>query len=252
MENDYQLEIYGLGKYRQLLGEASQRRNTNRRELLAEIETAIKAEYDAYCTEDITGIRRNPSGKRCIQILLEARKRVMNKMYVLNEEDFDHFKTINTTLFDLTSKLVGKLYAIYRHWLDNEEVDWNKDCEVCGKVIAEGWKKKGNDDTGSDYNTLLPIIEDMTDSPLFKIEFSGSQDRKIDDIKGIYFHPASGGHLFSFGGPQPFGDFVMCSAFDHLLIDSYYSRQDILRIELFWADADITHQRIVTSEGRHI
>ncbi|MBQ0030405.1 MAG: hypothetical protein KBT32_08215 [Bacteroidales bacterium] len=74
MENDYQLEIYGLGKYRRLLDDASKRRHANRKELLAEIEAAIKAEYDAYCTEDITGIRRNPSGKRCIQILLEARK----------------------------------------------------------------------------------------------------------------------------------------------------------------------------------
>lgn len=239
-------------KYREIVYESHQMKIVNCKELLLKLEAAIKDVYDRYSKADETGITRtSKKDKRCIQILLESRRYVMNKMFTESESSFHQFKTINSTLINLSEKLDKKILSLYQSWLDNEEDDWKNDCQVEGAIIAEGWKEMEYDETGSDYNTMLSIIEETTDRNLLEIGFSGDPNKKTDAFYQLSWN-AKGGRLFSLGGSHPYGDFTMCAAFDHLFFDSLYSHQDILRIEMFWADATITHQRIVTPQGEYL
>ena len=132
--------------------------------------------------------------------------------------------------------------------MKDEEADWRNDCQVSGRVFAEGWQEIGTDDTGSDYDTMIQIIEEVDRRELFTVDFSGSPDLNSTDFIQ-WDNRIDSCRLFSFGGPKPYGDFTMCRAFDTLYTDSLYSNQDILRIKMFWADVDLTHQRIVTPQG---
>lgn len=239
-------------EYREIVCSAYKPKIENCKELIEALEAGIKSVYDRYTTADKTGIvRSSRADKRCLQIMLLARRHVMNRMFTNDENTFNQFKALNQTLLDLSETLRKKILSLYQAWLDHEEDEWRNDCNVEGTIIAEGWKEAEGDDTGSDYSTMMSIIEDVTEIPLLQIMFSGSPDNRID---GSYRWSwgIEGNCYFSCGGPKSHGDFVMCTAFNHLLTGSLYSHQDILRIEMFWADATITHQRIVTPQGDYL
>lgn len=217
---------------------------------LLPLEEGIKDVYDKYRRADHwydTGSSKSEE-RRCLQILLRARRRVLNKMFYLTKDTYNQFLQINNTLKDLSIKTRKKAVSLYESWLNDEEADWRNDCQVDGTIIAEGWQEIGTDETGSDYDTMIKIIEEIGSRELFTVSFSGSPDFKLKNIyQGLV--QITSCRLFSFGGPKPYGDFTMCRAFDTLYTDSLYSNQDILRIKMFWADVNFTHQRIVTPQG---
>ena len=172
----------------------------------------------------------------------------MNKLFHMTEGYYNQFLRINNTLRDLSCKTCKKTESLYKSWLKDEEEDWRNDCQVSSSIIAEGWQETDTDETGSDYDTMMQIIEDVGKRELFEISFSGSLDFKINDLRQGK-SPIDSYRLFSFGGSRPYGDFIMCRAFNALYTESLYSNQDILRIKMFWADVNFTHQRIVTPQG---
>ncbi len=221
-----------------------------KQEYLLPLEEGIKTVYDKYKRADHwydTGSSRNEE-RRCLQILLEARRLVLNKLFHLTEDTYNQFLLINNTLKDLSIKTTKKVASLYESWLTDEEADWRNDCQVDGSIIAEGWQETETDETGSDYDTMIKIIEDVGRRELFTVSFSGNPDFKLGN-NYQELAQISSCRLFSFGGAKPYGDFTMCRAFDTLYTDSLYSNQDILRIKMFWADVDFTHQRIVTPQG---
>lgn len=219
-------------------------------EYLLPLEEGIKTVYDKYRRAEHwydTGSSRSEE-RRCLQILLEARRLVLNKLFHLSEDTYNQFLQINNTLMDLSIKTRKKVVSLYEAWLNDEEVDWKNDCQVEGRIIAEGWQERETDEIGSDYDTMIKIIEEISRRELFTVSLSGSPDFKLDNNLEMLAQINSC-RVFSFGGPMPYGDFTMCRAFDTLYTDSLYSNQDILRIKMFWADVDFTHQRIVTPQG---
>ena len=219
-------------------------------EFLLPLEEGIKDVYDKYRRVDHwydTGFSRSEE-RRCLQILLEARRLVLNKLFYLTEDTYNQFFQINNTLKDLSKKTRKKVVSLYESWLNDEEAGWRNDCQVEGRIIAEGWQETGTDETGSDYDTMIEIIEEIGRRELFTVSFSGCPDFKLDNNLEM-LAPINSCILFSFGGSKPYGDFTMCRAFYTLYVDSLYSNQDILRIKMFWADVDFTHQRIVTPQG---
>ena len=101
-----------------------------------------------------------------------------------------------------------------------------------------------------------PVVREK-DGQLFKTdegniivdkEFSGAPEKPCDIYK-LDLHHDCPDMKYSGGGNAQFGEFLMCHAFQHLLLDSLYSVSDILRIKYFWCDASITHQRIINAKG---
>ena len=227
----------------------SYERNVDKKQLLAQLEDCIKKVYGSYKKDDNYAADQRMHGeKRCLQILLEARRRVMNKMFCLTEDTFNQFVTINGTLLDLSKKVGNKVLALYNAWLKDEEAAWRNDCNVEGTIFAEGWKEGETDETGSDYCAMMEVIEEVDNRDLYKIGFSGCPDR-IPDHSYEWNFSTTSARLFCGGGEQLFGDFTMCKAFYRLYTDSLYSHYDILRIKMYWADVALTHQRIVTPKG---
>ena len=221
----------------------------DKKEFLLPLEEGIKTAYDSYRRVDHWYGSTKCEERRGLQILLEARRQVMNKLFHLTEENYNQFLRINNTLLDLSCKTCKKMDILYRSWLKDEEEDWRNDCQVSGRIIAEGWKEEGTDETESDYETMMQIIEEVGNRELYESCFSGMPDCVINKLIECK-RPMDSYRLFSFGGPHPYGDFSMCKAFNKLYTESLYSKQDILRIEMFWADVNFTHQRIVTPEGK--
>ena len=225
--------------------------------VLQQIEEGVLEVYDQYRrNERWDGWQTKGSERRCLQLLLGARKRLMNRMFHQTEETYRRFSEINDTLLDLSRKTCKKIVALYEAWLKDEEEEWRNDCQVCGRIIAEGWEEKETttgeenaDETGSDYDRMISIIEEVGERDLLHIEFSGNPDYTLGD-EWNWEREVDSSLLFSFGGAKPYGDFVMCRAFQHLYSESLYSCQDILRIKMFWADVALTHQRIVTPQGK--
>ena len=225
-------------------------RNADGKQLLAQLEDCIKKVYGSYKKVDYYAAEQRMHGeKRCLQILLEVRRRVMNDMFCLTEDTYNQFVTINDTLLDLSKKVGDKMLALYNAWLKDEEAAWRNDCQVLGRIFAESWEENETDETGSDYCAMMEIIEEVTDNrDLYIIEFSGCPDRIPDHSYEWKFSPTTT-WLFSEGGRLLFDDFTMCKAFYRLYKYSLYSRYDILRIKMYWADVALRHQRIVTPKG---
>ena len=226
--------------------------------LLPQIEEGVLEVYDQYRRDERwDGWQTKGGERRCLQLLLEARKRLMNRMFQLTEESYRQFSEINDTLLDLSRKTCKKMEKLYEAWLKDEEKEWRNDCQVCGRIFAEGWEERemsangdNADGTYSDYERIMAIIEEVGERDLLHIEFSGYPERVLPNDNCYWESEVESSLLFSYGGPKPYGDFVMCRAFCHLYGDSLYSRQDILRIKMFWADVALTHQRIVTPQGK--
>ena len=120
------------------------------------------------------------------------------------------------------------MLALYDAWLKDEEAEWRNDCEMSGRIYAGEWEETETDETGSDYCSMMNIIEEIEEiyeRDLFSIEFSGAPH-----IIPYMDYPIMSCLLFSNGGKQPFGDFTMCRAFCRLYRDTLYSHFDILRI----------------------
>ena len=225
--------------------------------ILRQIEEGILEVYDQ-CRRDECwdGWQKKGGERRCLQLLLEARKRLMNRMFHQTEESYRRFSEINDTLLDLSRKTCKKIVVLYEAWLKDEEEEWRNDCQVRGRIFAEGWEEaeasiddKKADETGSDYDRMMGIIEEVGERDLLLIEFSGSPDYTLGD-EWNWEREVQSSLFFSYGGARPYGDFVMCRAFQHLYSESLYCPQDILRIKMFWADVALTHQRIVTPQGK--
>lgn len=225
-------------------------RKLDDKQLLMHLEKAIKSVYCSYIKNDNYAVDKKMHGeKQCLRILLEQRRRLMNKMFSLTEETYNQFFTINNTLLDLSNKVKAKALALYKAWLNDEEDEWRNDCQVSGRIFAESWEEKETDETGSDYCTMMDIIEEIGERNLYEIDFSGAPDIIPNSSTWKREFNVSTVLLFSEGGQQLFGDFTMCKAFYMLYKDSLYSHYDILRIKMYWADVAITHQRIVTPKG---
>ena len=229
-------------------------RHCNAEKILQQTEEGVLEMYDQYRRDECWDGWQTRSGeRRCLQLLLKTRKRLMDKMFHQTEETFCRFSEINDTLLDLSRKACKKIMALYEAWLKDEEKEWANDCQVCGRIFAEGWEEKetptGDEKADADYSRMMAIIEEVDERDLLHVEFSGSPDYTLDD-GWKWKCEVNSSLLFSYGGPHPYGDFVMCRAFQHLYSESLYSHQDILRIKMFWADVALTHQRIVTPQGK--
>ena len=178
--------------------------------------------------------------------LLGERKCLMDSQFSLTKESFEAFRTINETLHDLTLKSQAKARKLYRTWWETEEVEWRNDCNVEIVISPDYWEDEEACGANGNQALMMRILEDIGDSQLYCSGFSGHPELRPEDcsVSDLYE-----GVWFSLGGPKPFGDFKMCQAFAHLLIDSMYSREDILKISSFWADVKIEHQRIVDPKG---
>ena len=228
----------------------SRSRDTNWPKLLHELENCIKEVYlqdikqrPDYC------IRIREENAKTLKMLLDERKHILKEMFHLTQETFDRFKAINSNLLDLHNRMVDKMAALYSNWLENEEDGWRNDCQVKGKIIVEQTKEDYPDDgTGSDYEWMMEIMEEISANQLIEREFSGCPDKSCDrfqlDLK--HNHPNI---YFSGGGERPFGDFLMCRAFQNLEFESFYAPQDILRIAHYWCDVALVHQRITNEKG---
>ena len=140
--------------------------------------------------------------------------------------------------------------VLYDSWRKAEDEAWKNDCQVYGKINAEGWNEDmPSDETGSDYESMIEVIEDVGNRELFRIDFSGNQERTLDDLKD-WGYTIYAERDFWYGEECPYGTFPMCYAFNKLYYDLLYSHYDILHIGMYWADVAVINQRIVNPQGK--
>lgn len=223
---------------------------TNWPKLLLEVETCIKDVYDtAWKTRPVRCIHIGNEAQTSIEILLEERKHILREMFHLSQETFEQFKVINDNLLDLHNRMVDKMAGLYASWLTDEEEGWRNNCQVKGRIIVEQTKEDYPDDgTGSDYERMMEIMEELSKNKLIEKEFSGQPGNTCDQLN-FYLEHGRPTTYFSVCGEKSFGNFRMCSAFQALVFNSPYAPQDVLRIAHYWCDVALVHQRITNEKG---
>jgi len=200
----------------------------------------IYADQDALSQQDVLTLenaidmlKKGHADNSSINLLLKARKILLNKTFILDNESYLKLEVINATLTDLSKKIVLKMKNIYEQWLNSEEPQWRNDCQIKGCIYAESQESS---------------IMERYDYHFYELEFSGNPNKAFPSY---LLEPETNRLSFSHWYANSFGDFVCCSAFEYLLSDSCYAILDILKIETFWAEASIEHQRIVSWDNKY-
>lgn len=185
-----------------------------------------------------------------IKKLLHERKQLMNDLFELTEDSFLRFQSLNATLLDQTNRLYKKMGQLYRQWLTDEEDEWNNECEMEGAIMVGTTMDFMPDSTGSCCWQMMDIIDRVGGDNLLRLNFTGNRDEPFDESGWGLAEERPTHHFNKDGAEQPYGDFLMCKAFERLQMDSLYAKQDILQLDLIWANAGIVHQRVVNPEGK--
>lgn len=225
-------------------------RSIDWKKMLMEIEECIRDVYERDKRLSHEPWNRNEKKTHeILKILLAERKHCLRKLFVLTQESFDAFNGINANLLDMHDRMVDKMRRLYSDWLENPDDGWGNDCQISGRIIVEQTKDGFLDDaTDSDYAWMMERIEEVDGNNIQNKEFSGAPDKNCEDYWTLLEHECPN-RYFCGGGKRPYGDFLMCKAFQHLYNDSLYAPQDILRIRYYWCDVALTHQRITNDKG---
>jgi hypothetical protein len=82
---------------------AAHDRHCDAAKMLRQVEEGILEVYYQYRRDECwDGWQTKGGERRCLRLLLEARKRLMNRMFRLTEDSYRRFSEINDTLLDLS------------------------------------------------------------------------------------------------------------------------------------------------------
>ncbi len=219
----------------------------NWRKVLHEFEDCIKDVYKK--NKKFLSEPWNKNEKTCKKVLemlfLERKNILMKEFFDYSEKSMQQLSQINNTLLELEEKMKIKMKKVYTGWLENEDAEWRNDCNVSGVIHVNGMKEVSDDDSGSDYEWMLEKIEDIDGNIIMEELFSGSPSVSCESIPTFQEKDIEP----SFSIPGFDRNVKICRTFEKLYCHSLYSPQDILRIQYFWCDVDLTHQRIVNDKG---
>ena len=217
---------------------------------IIEIEDKIKSITGA----DIDGSDRwlhNHLRKEEVRKLLHERRHLLNDMFIADEKAMLRFREINERLFTLTHQLferVNKLHDDLSSIMTQQDFDDDYNLEGTLKFCFNGEESvlRLEDDERycSDFRLMIKLISDV------------SYGRYEENIEDIHYgsHPLDDGQSWNeypFRGRKEFEDIIICHAVHQLTGHQLYSIPDLLRLNDFWAEVNLTIQSITDQKGNH-
>ena len=217
---------------------------------LYKIEDMIKSITGA----DIDGSDRwldDPLKKEEVRKLLHERQHLLNDMFVAHEKAMLRFQGINERLFILTRQLferVNKLHDNLSSIMTQKDFDDDYNLEGTLRFCFNGEESvlrlEDDEGYGSDFMLMIKLISDV------------SYGRYEENIEDIHYgsHPLDDGQSWNeypFRGRKEFEDVIICHAVHQLTDHQLYSIPDLLRLNDFWAEVNLTIQSITDQKGNH-
>ena len=182
-----------------------------------------------------------------IETLLESRRDILNQLFIPNPENINRLKEVNEYLYNLSLKLhhrVNRMASRKMDWLDEPEFDdsFNLEGNLIYHYEDEESVLKFEDDSyyGSDFSSMIEIIYEFHDRHSRAIEQFYPDSELLDDGESWNEHPF---HDKAFDG------IIICHAVHDLCDHKLYSIPDLLRLNNFWAEVNLTVQSITNQNG---
>ena len=193
----------------------------------------------------------DPLKKEEVRELLRERQHLLNDMFVADETAMLRFREINERLFTLTHQLferVNKLHDDLSSIMTQKDFDDDYNLEgtlrFCFNDEESVLKLEDDERYGSDFMLMIKLISDVT---------HGGYEENIEDIH-YGFHPLDDGQRWNeypFRGRKEFEDIIICHAVHQLTDHQLYSIPDLIRLNDFWAEVNLTLQSITDQKGNH-
>lgn len=204
---------------------------------LPEIEEQIKQLYKS--TAGLWYCRTNPEQFKQFEDLLLKRWRILNSMFLGNEEEMCHLRRVNEHLSYLRKELYRRVALMKQSIVRDPAFD--DDYEVEGRLDVHY-----NDETsvltlkddayyGSDFVLMNEVLESF---------YLMNRKNSI----GFTINPGDDGELDNTVYEQWCG-IPMCYALYDLCFYKHYSIPDLIRLNDFWAEVTLTAQSITTQSG---
>lgn len=217
---------------------------------LKEIENQIRA-ITGSKIESLDIWHEDPNIYQEVKSLLRERQRILNDMFVADEKAMLRFREINERLFTLTRQLferVNKFHDDLSSLMTQKDFDDDYNLEgtlrFCFNDEESVLRLEDDERYGSDFMLMIKLISDVT---------YGRYEENIEDIH-YGSQPLDDGQSWNeypFRGRKEFEDIIICHAVHQLTDHQLYSIPDLLRLNDFWAEVNLTIQSITDQKGNH-
>ena len=217
---------------------------------IKEIEDKIKAITGSEI-DGSDGWRDDTEKREAVKALLQERQHRLNEMFIADECSLSHFKAVNNRLYSLTCHLLERTKAVEKVlpsvMKDKEfDDDYNLGGTLRFTFNGEESVLKLEDDSmyGSDFTLMIKLISDISHGHYEEnIEEFYPHSELLDD--GVSWNE------YPFRGRKEFDDIIICHAVHQLTDHQLYSIPDLLRLNDFWAEVNLTIQSITDQKGNH-
>lgn len=183
-----------------------------------------------------------------IRRLMETRRKILNEMYLPTDENMRRFRAINNRLFTLTKQLHERTHAIKEKLpVVMDCPDFDDDFEIEGTLSyafndEESVLKLEDDEYyGSDFTMMIKLISDLSHKKDDVIEYAYIHSTPLDDGQSWNEYP--------FRDKKEFDEIIICHAVHQLTNNQLYSIPDLLRLNYFWAEVQLSVQSITAQDG---
>ena len=197
------------------------------------------------------GWRDDTEKREAVKNLLQQRQHRLNEMFIADECSLSHFKAVNNRLYSLTYQLLERIKAALKvlpSVMTDKDFDDDFNLEGTLRFTFNGEESvlKLEDDSryGSDFILMIKLISDISHGHYEEnIEEFYPHSELLDD--GISWNE------YPFRGRKEFEDIIICHAVHQLTDHKLYSIPDLLRLNDFWAEVNLTIQSITDQKGNH-
>ena len=196
-----------------------------------------------------------------IEYLLHTRSYLLNQMFLCNQAEKERFKQINELLLGLTRQMYAHTANLYRAMHQSlKDETFDDDCEIEGRLL---FSHNGSESVlvleedmfySSDFNRIIKLIDTLLDKKgLAEIE-SCSISNGIDNIpdvtdKALGLTDELDDETSGAEGclsRSELEDICICHAVHDICTHKPYSIPDLLRMNDFWVEAEVTFQHFAS------
>ena len=197
-----------------------------------------------------------------LEHLAEKRNYILNQMFKASPQEVKRFEEINTLLYELTQKMYKRTARLYRSLLkDEKDSSFDDDYNIEGKLRyvyndEESVLRLDDDEYyASDFNYMLEFHSYLITPEAIEstsILYNPKHNPNITDEELECIDTLNDGQTWAEGCLQipEFKSICICYAVHDICLHKHYSIPDLLRMNDFWVEAQLTCQHIVNQSGK--
>lgn len=187
---------------------------------------------------------KNPIQNIPLQNLLKERCRILNKMFTPSPENIRQLSQVNNHLYTLTQKLYRRVNQMLIQQPLINAPDFDDDYELEGHLTIpfngpESVLSLPDDGCyGSNFTLMINCLSAVCPEPVLR---ASPNSNPLDD--GVSWDEGP------FQNHPEFKDIIICYAVHDICTHRPYSIPDLLRLNDFWCEVELTAQSITTRDG---